>query len=60
MQQLAVDADMVAGSIGLGAEFGDDFAVYLHAAFSDQVLGVAAAGDSRLREDLLESLQLAG
>ncbi len=59
LQQFAIDADVVAGSIGLSAKLGDDFAVHLDAAFDDQVLGGAAAGDSGLSEDLLQALELA-
>ena len=60
LQQLAVDADVVAGGIGLGAEFRDDLAIHLHAAFGNQVLGMTAAGDSGLRQDLLQAFKLAG
>ena len=35
LQQFAVNADVVASGIGLGAKFGDDFAVYLYATRGD-------------------------
>ncbi len=59
MQQLAIDTDMIACGIGLGAEFGNDFAVHLHATLGDQILGVSTAGDAGLRENLLQPFELA-
>src|ERR1700739_2081070 len=60
LQQLAVNADVGAGGIGLGAEFGDDLAVHLDAALGDQIFGVAATGHPGLGQDLLQTLELAG
>ena len=53
MEELAVDADVGAGGVGAGAELGDDLAVYDDAAFEDDGLGGAAAGDAGVGEDLL-------
>ena len=58
LQQLAVDADVVAAGVGLGAQLGDDLAVDLHAALLDHLLGVAAAGNSGCGQDLLQPLEL--
>ncbi len=58
MEQLAVDADVVARGVGLGAKLGDDCAVDLDAAAGDQLFGVAAAGDAGLGKDLLQALEL--
>ena len=57
LQQLAIHADVVAGGIGLGAQLGDNFAVYLHAALLDHLLGLAAAGDAGLGQDLLQAFE---
>jgi hypothetical protein len=57
LEQFAIDADVVVGSIGLTAELGDDFAVDLNAALGDQLFGMAAAGDSSLGENLLEAIE---
>ena len=46
---------MVALGIGLGPEFGDHRAVHGHAAFEDQLLGVAAAGDAGVGQQLLQT-----
>ena len=46
-------ADVVAG-----AQLFDDVAVDLHAAFEDDLFGLAAAGDAGLRENLLEAIAL--
>jgi hypothetical protein len=53
-QQLAIDADVVEPSIGLSSEFGDRLAVDLNAPFGDQLLGLAAGGDSSGGNDLLQ------
>ena len=58
MQQLAVDADVVAASVGLGSKNGDHLAIDLYAALLDQGLGAAAAGDAGSGENLLQSLEL--
>ncbi len=60
LEQLAVHADVVAGRIGLGAQHGYHFAVDLHAALLDHLLGLAAAGNAGLGQDLLQALQLGG
>jgi len=60
VEELAVDADVVAAGVGLGAQFRDGFAVYLDAALLDHLFGFAAAGDAGLGENLLEALELGG
>ena len=60
LQQLAVHADVVAAGVSLGAERGDHFAVYLHAALLNHFFGFAAAGHSGLGQDLLQPLELRG
>ena len=60
VEELAVDADMVAADVGAGAELGDGLAVYLDAAFEDDGLGGAAAGDAGAGEDLLQTLTPGG
>ena len=60
LEQLAVDADVVAAGVGLGAQYGDDLAVDLDAALLDHCLGAAAAGDAGGGENLLQALQLGG
>ena len=60
MQQLAIDADVVARWVGFCAEFHDDFAVDLDAASEDQFFGFAARGDAGFGEDFLQALQLWG
>jgi hypothetical protein len=57
VEELAVDADVVAMGVGFAAEFGDDLAVDLYAALGDEFFGVAAAGDSGLGKDLLKALE---
>ena len=52
-QQAAVHFDVVALEVRLRAELGDGRAIHRDAAFEDQFLGFAAAGDAGLREDLL-------
>jgi hypothetical protein len=58
VQQFAVDADMVAASIGFGAKLGHCLAIHLDAALLDHLLGFSAAGYAGLGEDLLEPFQL--
>jgi hypothetical protein len=60
LEQLAVDADVVASGVCLGAKFGDDFSVHLHAALLDKLLGFAAAGHAGLGKDLLEAIEFGG
>jgi hypothetical protein len=60
MDELAVDADVVAMGIGFAAEFGDNFAVDLDASLGDEFFGVTAARDTRLGEDFLEALEFGG
>ena len=59
-EELAVDADVVAGGVVAGAEGGDGGAVDLHAAFEDDLFGFAAGGYAGLGEDLLEAVALWG
>ena len=49
---------MVAAGVCLGAQLRHHLAVHLHAALLDQLLGLATAGHARLRQDLLQPLQL--
>ncbi len=56
LEELAVDADVVAGGVVAGAEGVDDLPVDLDAAGEDDLLGFAAAGDAGLGEDLLEAV----
>jgi hypothetical protein len=58
MEQLAVHADVIARGIGLAAKSRDYLPIYLHPAFSDEFLGMAAAGYARGGQDLLQPLQL--
>jgi len=58
LEELAVDTDVIACGVGFAAEFGDYPAVDLHASRSDELFGVATAGDSRLCEDLLEAFKV--
>ena len=60
LEQLAVDANVVAGGIGLGAQHGDDFSVHLHAALLDHLLGFAAAGHAGLGQNFLQAFELGG
>jgi hypothetical protein len=56
VNELAVNADVIAMCVGFAAEFGDDLAIDLNAALSDEFFGVTSAGDAGLSEDLLEAL----
>jgi len=56
VEQLAVDADMILERIVARAERVDDDTVDLHAAFEDDLLSFAAAGDACLRKNLLEAV----
>jgi hypothetical protein len=49
---------VVAAGVCLGAQLRHHLAVHLHAALLDQLLGLATAGHARLRQDLLQPLQL--
>ena len=51
----AVDADVVARRIGLGAELADGHAVDGHAPLEHQLLGRAPRRDAGLRQDLLQT-----
>jgi hypothetical protein len=55
-QQLAVDADVIESGVGFASELDDRLAVDLDASFSDQLLGLAAGGDSGRGDDLLQAL----
>jgi len=59
-EELAVYADVVACGVVAGAEGGDDGSVDLDAAFEDDLLGLAAGGDTGLGEDLLKTVALWG
>ncbi len=52
----AVDADLVAREVGLGAELGDGLAIEADPALADQLLGGTTGSDARGREQLLQSL----
>jgi hypothetical protein len=56
MQKFAIYTDVIFERVVAGAERVDDDAVDLHAAFEDDLLGFATAGDAGLREDLLETV----
>jgi len=58
LQQLSIDADVVAGSVCFGAERRDDLAVDLDPAAGDHLFGVAAARDTGLGKNLLQALEL--
>jgi hypothetical protein len=58
VQQLAVDADVIAPSIGFGTQLRDDGAVHLHAATCNHLFCLAPARNSCLRQDLLQALHL--
>ena len=60
LEQLAIDANMVAAAVGLGAQLCDDFAVDLHPALLNEFLGLAAAGDTGLGQDFLQAFELNG
>src|SRR5512146_694190 len=51
----AIDTDVVGGEVGLGAEGGDDFAVYGDASAGDELLSLAAGCDACGGEDLLQT-----
>src|SRR5262249_25561918 len=54
----AVDADVVAGRVGLRAQLANRFAVDAHAALEHQLLAGAARRDPGLRENLLKPFHL--
>ena len=56
MEQLAVDADVVAGGVSAGAELGDDLSVDDDAALKDDGLGGAAGCDAGVGEDFLQAV----
>jgi hypothetical protein len=56
VEELAVYADVVFERVVARAERVHDDAVDLHAAFEDDLLGFATAGDAGLGENLLESV----
>ena len=57
MQQLAVDADVVAIGIGLGTKFRDNFSVDRDASANDQLLGFSPGSDSSGCDDFLEAFR---
>jgi hypothetical protein len=58
LQQLAIDADVIASSVCLGTQRGDDLAVDLDASSGDHLFRMTATGDAGLGEDLLQALEL--
>jgi hypothetical protein len=58
LQQLAVNADVVATRVCLGAERGHNFAVDLHSPLLDHLFGLASAGHAGLSENFLQPLKL--
>ena len=60
MQELSINADVIAADVGLGAELSDHGAVNLHSAFLNHLLGLATAGHTGLRKDLLQAFGLSG
>ena len=57
MEELAVDANVVAGGVRFGAEFGDGLAVDLDASGDDELFGLAARGDAGGGDDFLQTLR---
>ena len=57
VEELAVDADVVVGGVGFGAELGDGLAVDLDASGGDQLFGFAARGDAGGGNDFLQALR---
>src|SRR4029079_1616483 len=55
-QQASIDLDVVSLDVGLGTQLSHGLSVHRHATFDDQLFGLAPAGDTRLRQDLLETL----
>ncbi len=49
--------DFVFGGIGLGAKFGDDFAVDADLTGKDELLGVAARSDAGMGDDFLKAFE---
>jgi hypothetical protein len=60
LQELAVDADVVAAGVSFGAQLSNDLAVDLDSALLDKLLGFAAAGYAGLGEDFLQAVELGG
>ena len=58
LQQLSIDPNVIPAWVCLGSECRDYRAIHLNAPLRDQLFGMAPAGDSGLREDLLKALQL--
>ena len=57
LQELGPHADVVAGGIGLAAQFGDHFAVHRNRARQDQFFGVAARGQTRAGDNFLQAFE---
>ena len=49
--------DFIFGGIGLGAQFGDDFAVDADLTRKDELLGVAARSDAGMGDDFLKAFE---
>ncbi len=60
MEELAVHADMITAEVGLRSKLGDGLAVHLNPALEDDLLRRPAAGDPRLRQDLLQPFARSG
>jgi hypothetical protein len=57
VEELAVDADVVVGGVGFGAELGDGLAVDLDASGGDEFFGFAARGEAGGGDDFLQALR---
>jgi hypothetical protein len=60
MQQLPVDADVVAAGVGLRSQLRHSLAIHLNAALLNHLLGLTAACYAGLGQDLLQALQFSG
>ena len=56
MEQAMIHLNVIARDVGFRAEFRNDYAVHHHVAFANQHFRLAAAGDTGLRKNLLQSL----
>ena len=56
VEELAIDADVVASRVMAGAKGVNHFSVYLNTPFENDLLSLAAAGDAGLRENLLQAV----
>ena len=58
LQQLAVHANVIVRGVGLAAQRGHHLPVHHHAAGNNHLLGMTPAGDTGLRENLLQPLEV--